>query len=296
MSTRANQPGEHPGIRFERPAHHQLRKDGLLAVDLHVHTNHSDAFTPVREAVALARRRGVGLAITDHNAIGGVPEARRLAPDVFVVPGIEVTAADGPHLLVYFYGLREMQEFYRREVEQHKGPSPYLATRRTTLELLDAAERHNGIAAAAHPYGYLFLNKGVGKSVEAGEVAAHALERLGAIEAVNGSMSRAVNRRGAALAAARGLPVVGGTDAHRLADLGDVATVAEASDLDGFLEAIAHGKSSVVGREKHPLGKAATGALLTARFLPHAIPSLRVHYRQNAPRLRRYLRRKAAEP
>lgn len=288
-------PGDHPGVRFAPPALAQLRKEGLLAADLHFHTNHSDAFTPVRDAVRLARHRGVGLALTDHNEVSGVLEARRLAPEVLVVPGMEVTAQDGPHLLLYFYRHRELEEFHRREVARFKGRSPYLAIRRPTLELLEATRRYNCVVAAAHPYGYLFLSKGVGKGVEGGDVPPEALARLGAVEALNGSMSRGVNRRAAGLAAARRIPVVGGTDAHRLGDLGGVVTVAEASDLDGFLDAVARGQARVVGQEKHPLGKAATGALLTARFLPYAWPSLEVHYEQNLPRVQRWLRRRAQE-
>lgn len=287
-------PGDLPGIRFERPALGPLRKEGLLAADLHVHTNHSDAFTPVKAALRLARKRGVGLAITDHNTPAGAHEARRLDGEVLVVPGMEVTASDGPHLLLYFYSLAEMDEFYRREIERHKGDSPYLATRRTTLELLEAARAYNVIASAAHPFGYLLFNKGVGKSVESGDVAERAYERLHAVEGLNGSMARGVNRRAVDLAARRGLGLTGGTDAHRLGDLGHVVTVAEASDLEGFLDAVAKGRSRVVGLEKGPWAKAATAAHLAARFAPHTWPSLKVHYRENAPRLRRYLRRRAA--
>jgi predicted metal-dependent phosphoesterase TrpH len=285
-------PADLAGVRFQEPPLAQLRRDGLLAVDLHFHTNHSDAFTRVRDALKLARKRGVGVAITDHNTSSGAVEAHRLDPEVLVVPGMEITASDGPHLLVYFYSLSEMEEFERREVAPHKGPSPYLATGRTTLELLEAAQGYNAVTSAAHPYGYLFFNKGVGKSVESGDVAEQAYARLDAVEALNGSMTRGVNRRGGGLAAQRELAITGGTDAHRLGDLGHVVTVAEASDLDGFLDAIARGQSLAVGLEKDPFGKVATATLLMARFLPHTIPSLQVHYRQNAPRVERYLRRR----
>lgn len=289
----AKRPGDPPQVRFERPRLGQLRSDGLLAADLHVHTNHSDSFTPVKAALKLARKRGVGLAITDHNTPSGAHEARRLDPELVVVPGMEITAADGPHLLLYFYSFSEMETFYRREVERHKGESPYLATGRTTVELLEAARGYNVLTTAAHPYGYLFFNKGVGKSVERGDVAEDAYRRLHAVEALNGSMSRGVNRRAVDLAAQRRFVLTGGTDAHRLGDLGHVVTVAEASDLEGFLDAIAKGRASVVGLEKGPWGKVATAAHLTARFVPHTLPSLKVHYRQNAPRVRRYLRRRA---
>lgn len=280
-----------PRIAFERPNVRQLRVRGLQAVDMHFHTRYSDAFTSVRGALTLAKRKGVGLAITDHNTPSGTLEALRADPGILFVPGMEISAEDGPHLLLYFYDPSEMREFYRREIERHKGKSPYLATDLTTLDLLDTASGYSCVRAAAHPFGYLFLNKGIGKSVEKGYVPEEALARLEALEVLNGSMTRTVNRRAGDLAAERGYGIMGGSDGHRLGDLGNVVTVAESADVEGFLADIVKGRSSVVGLEKNPLGKGVTGSLQLARFAPYTVSSLRVHYRQNAPRLRRFAKR-----
>jgi len=74
-------------VHFERPMVEQLRGSGLQAVDMHFHTNHSDAYTNVRSALALAKKRGVGLAITDHNTPAGAMEAHRMKTEVLLVPG-----------------------------------------------------------------------------------------------------------------------------------------------------------------------------------------------------------------
>ena len=281
-----------PRIAFEKPDLLDLREQGLQAVDMHFHTRHSDAFTPVRTALALAERKGVGLAVTDHNTPSGAVEAQRLNPGILLIPGMEVSAADGPHLLLYFYDVRELEEFYRREIERHKGKSPYLATDRSTEDLLDAASRYNCVRAAAHPYGYLVFNKGIGKSVQKGYVPVEALAHVQAVEVINGSMTRKVNRRAADLAAHRAYGILGGSDGHRLRDLGGVVTVAGSTDVEGFLADLVMGRTSVTGLEKNPLAKGATGSLLLARFAPYTIPSLKVHYRQNAPRLRRLAKRR----
>ncbi|MDX1534019.1 MAG: PHP-associated domain-containing protein [Thermoplasmata archaeon] len=279
-------------IRFETPRLSHLREEGLHPVDMHFHTNHSDAFTRVGAALSLARKRGVGLALTDHNSPSGVVEAHRRQEDVLVIPGMEVSVWDGPHVLLYFYSVGELVEFYRREVEKRRGKSPYLAISLTTLELLDRTTDYNCVRAAAHPFGYLVFNRGVGKAIEEGSVGKEILSRFQALEVINGSMTHRVNLRASEVALQEGLGRVGGTDGHTLGDLGRVVTCTESSTLDGFLDDIVRGQSAVVGREKNVLGKALTATMLVTRFLPYTVPSLVVHYRQNLPRVKRKLRGK----
>jgi predicted metal-dependent phosphoesterase TrpH len=77
-------------------------------VDLHVHTTASDGRLSPAEAVRAASERGLSaVAITDHDVLAGLDEARKAAPPgLEVVPGIEMTASwDGPpavHVLGYF--------------------------------------------------------------------------------------------------------------------------------------------------------------------------------------------------
>ena len=77
--------------------------------DLHLHTTHSDGnYTPA-QVVELARRAGLAaVAITDHDAVGGVAVARTAAvgTGVEVVAGVEITAefrGRELHLLGYFF-------------------------------------------------------------------------------------------------------------------------------------------------------------------------------------------------
>ena len=59
-------------VRFERPDWEAIRDSGLMAVDMHFHTNCSDSFTDIDAAVRLAAERGVGIAVTDHNLISSL--------------------------------------------------------------------------------------------------------------------------------------------------------------------------------------------------------------------------------
>ena len=72
------------------------------SADLHLHTTYGwDGTAAVSAILRTAAERGLNVvAITDHDQIAGALVALELAPDynVEVVPGIEVSTADG-HLL-----------------------------------------------------------------------------------------------------------------------------------------------------------------------------------------------------
>ena len=69
--------------------------------DLHTHTTASDGqYTPT-ELVNLAKQRGIQiLAVTDHDTIDGVDEARRAgdALGLQVIRGVELSAEEHPQL------------------------------------------------------------------------------------------------------------------------------------------------------------------------------------------------------
>lgn len=77
-------------------------------IDLHVHTTASDGRLSPSDAVQAAAERGLtAVAITDHDVVSGLDEARLAAPPAIeVVPGIEMTAAwqgaRAVHVLGYF--------------------------------------------------------------------------------------------------------------------------------------------------------------------------------------------------
>jgi predicted metal-dependent phosphoesterase TrpH len=89
----------------------QLAARGRLAgrADLHTHTTHSDGLYTPAQVVELARRSGLAaVAVTDHDALGGVAVARAAAANtgVEVVAGVEITAeyrGRELHLLGYFF-------------------------------------------------------------------------------------------------------------------------------------------------------------------------------------------------
>jgi predicted metal-dependent phosphoesterase TrpH len=77
-------------------------------VDLHLHTTWSDGTYTPPQVVDLARRSGLAaIALTDHDTVAGLAEARAAAgPDLETVSGVEITSlwrGRGLHLLGYFF-------------------------------------------------------------------------------------------------------------------------------------------------------------------------------------------------
>lgn len=66
----------------------------MLNIDLHSHSNVSDGLLPPAEVARRAKANGVDVwALTDHDEVGGVREAREAANDIGLnyVPGIEIS-------------------------------------------------------------------------------------------------------------------------------------------------------------------------------------------------------------
>jgi predicted metal-dependent phosphoesterase TrpH len=278
------------GITFGRPRIGHLREEGYSAVDMHYHTNHSDSPTTVRSTLKLARRMGVGVAITDHNAISGYQEAISMDTDVLIIPGIEVSSADGPHILLYFYRPRDMCDFYRKHVEPYKRKSPYLAIRMDSMDIVERAEGYGCVRVAAHPYGYLLFNKGLQKCVEAHYLEQEILEKFEGVEVVCGGMTRPLNIKAGELAERFGKGRTGGSDGHLLHDLGSVVTCAPSDNAEEFLGDIVERRSVVQGLEKTNLRKGAMGMIVATKYIRYTLPSLRIHYEQNVPRVRHFFK------
>ncbi len=77
----------------------------LIKADLHIHSNHSDGKSSVREILksAIAKRLDV-ISITDHDTLNGSLEAIEIVREeqlpIKVIRGVEISTAQG-HLLAY---------------------------------------------------------------------------------------------------------------------------------------------------------------------------------------------------
>ncbi len=169
---------------FEEPDVLGLEKDGFICADMHFHTDASDSFTKVQDAVRLAKERHLALAITDHNLVSN---AMKVAgrKDVVVIPGMEVSTTDGPHILVWFYDQKELNEYWKRVIKDRLRSCPWLALRDLTSEqLIDSLENENCVVSAAHPMGYFGNNKGLEGCIRKGYLPESLAKRLDAYEGI----------------------------------------------------------------------------------------------------------------
>ncbi len=200
--------------------------------DLHIHTIHSYDGTASVPAV-LTRAKQVGLnviAITDHDEIKGALQAFDLAPNfgVEVIPGIEITTAEGDLLAL----------FVTEKIE------PGLPLLETIIRVGEAG----GICIAPHP-----MARGMGMKSLSGSAILQALchpdvrRILIGIETYNATaLDRETNRHAQAIAAeCLGIAQVGNSDAHIVQAIGLGATEFLGCTAADLLEALWIGATDV---------------------------------------------------
>src|SRR4030042_3247501 len=137
-------------VRFDKPDLDQLNQDHTV-VDLHFHSPYSDGLNRIDKIVARARQLGIGIAITDHNEIRGAVEIDQYK-DILSIPGIELTVAEGSHLLVYFYEVADLQRFYENEIVPHMGTGVMSSLSLSMVAAIERARRYRCVVIFPHPY------------------------------------------------------------------------------------------------------------------------------------------------
>lgn len=268
-------------VRFERPDWEVIRESGVMAVDMHFHTNCSDSFTDIDAALKLAAERGVGVAVTDHNLIASLVRIRDRNTRVPVVPGMEISTSDGPHILAYFYEMDDLERFWYHRIRPRLQECPWLALRNCpTAKLLDLLDAENCVVSAAHPMGYLMSNKGVEVCIRKGYLDESVVSRLDAYEVICSGMTRESNLQALESAKRYGIGFTGGTDGHTLAEIGNVVTVSDATDVQSFLDDVAARRVDIVGLEKTMSKKVHMASASLSKFMMHSPSAIKVQTNQ----------------
>src|SRR3954463_14488768 len=192
-------------------------------IDLHTHSFFSgDGVSSPEEIITAAKAKGLhGFAITDHNTCeavryllqkGLIREDGLPVDDFLIIPGVEITTAEG-HLLCIGASL------------------PYLKGR-PAREVCDLIHERGGLAIPPHPYD--LFRAGIRYST---------LEKLpiDALEVFNAATTlRRYNHFAFKYAQVRGLAMTAASDAHHSAALGTAYTIVNTDDFSvkGMLEQI----------------------------------------------------------
>jgi predicted metal-dependent phosphoesterase TrpH len=195
------------GVTEDALSRGRVRPDGGFAVqrpvklDLHNHTSFSaDGAMSPAELLRAARASGLGyVAVTDHNSVEGALQAAALAdadPSLpRVIPGIEISTADGD--VIALYVLR---------------PIPAGLPARETMALI---REQGGLVYLPHPYD--MLRRGTITS-RVREEAGHEAD---IVEVLNGrALTPFSIRNSQRLALRHGKARGAGSDAHRAAEVG----------------------------------------------------------------------------
>lgn len=200
----------------------------MIQADLHIHTRYSfdSSINPKTLVDQLYAHPSIkAVAITDHNTVEGCHKVQELAsvyPDILVIPGVEISTAEGDLIVL---GIAELP------------PRPW-----NVKDVIDFAKKKGGIVIVAHPY----REYGLGSSAKNYNV--------DAVEVLNGSVPSHLNRLAEGLAKEMCLPGVAGSDAHNVDGLWTVYTEIQASlNIDEILKAIKKGlvEVSSAGKSIH---------------------------------------------
>jgi predicted metal-dependent phosphoesterase TrpH len=200
----------------------------VLSVELHSHSELSyDGRDPIELLLEQAEAVGLdALAITDHDEIEASLAAAAKAHEYGLVgiPGMEVSSAAG-HVLAL--GVEEL-----------------IPAGKSFDETLDRIRDAGGIAVVPHPFQK--SRHGV-----APHVTREQLAEADAIEVYNSRLfTGRSNRQAEQFAREYGLPMTAGSDAHIAEMVGQAVTEVDAyhRSVDSILDAIAEGRTSVVGK------------------------------------------------
>lgn len=233
-------------VLFARPDMPALTRR-YTVVDMHFHSRFSDGLNRVRSIAKRAGKLGIGVAITDHNAIEGAIRMDRYG-DILSIPGIEVTSWEGAHLLVYFYDIPTLTRFYESDIRPFMGGSVMRSLSIDMREIILRARKFKCLILFPHPYSAVYT--GVCNPMIALDHQERLLGMVDGVEVINAGNVKKWNLQCAVLGFNLGKSMTGGSDGHNLFQMGKAVTYADCPPTRAdFLDAVKKGENWVMGKE-----------------------------------------------
>jgi len=233
-------------IQFEKPDLTELQKN-YTVVDLHVHSHYSDGKNSIPEIAGRAQELGIGIAVTDHNDIRGAVEIDT-HQEILTVPGIEITAKEGTHVLVYFYDIESLKKFYRLHVKPFKGDKLMSSISLDIDGIIQRARRFKVLVIFPHPYSSAYI--GVCNPLLTIGHQQRLFDMSDGVEAINSENLNKWNLKGSLLGFNLNKAVTGGSDGHDLYEIGKAVSYASCkNNRESFLDAVKAKQNMVIGKE-----------------------------------------------
>lgn len=249
----------HHRVAFKRPPLDALIDSGYAVVDLHMHSRYSDGFNDIDAIADRVRRLGIGVAITDHNAIGGAVEIARYT-DIFSIPGIEITSSEGAHLLAYFYTVDDLVAFYESELLPYLGKEVMSSAGMTMESIIACARKYRVVLVFPHPYCAAYT--GVCNPVFSAGRQESLMSQVDGVEVINAGNIHRWNLESTVLGFNLNTGLTGGSDGHNLFQLGRAVTYAACDKKRAaFLDAIREKRTWVIGKEVNLLRKVTSNGI-----------------------------------
>jgi predicted metal-dependent phosphoesterase TrpH len=263
-------------VLFDRPDLELLKKDHTV-VDLHFHSHYSDGLNRISKIAEKAKKLGIGIAMTDHNEIRGAMEIDTYE-DIFSIPGIEITSAEGSHLLVYFYSAEDLEKFYGTHVVPYMGHGVMSSLQLPMEQIIRRARSYDCVIIFAHPYCAMYT--GVCNVQFPLEDRERLFDLVDGVEAINANNLNKWNLKCAVLGFNLNKAMVGGSDGHSLGHMGRAVTYARcAQDRRAFLDAVKMQQTRVVGKEIHFLRKMTSNGLKLRSNINNCPDLMEKHFR-----------------
>jgi predicted metal-dependent phosphoesterase TrpH len=221
--------------------------EGIKLIDMHCHSSVSDAGMHLSEIISKAHELKIGVCITDHNEIKASLLA---AKEILSFPSTELTSSDCHDILAYFNDQKDANEFFHKNVKNNKLPEKLInlwKLKLSTAEIIEKLSDYNAVIVIPHPFvswpkhSQKYFEKPENKKL---------LNKIDAIEGINGCLVSWRNNRAIKWAAEINKPITGGSDAHDIHFVGNVLTGCFAETRTEFLEEIKAGKNYVIVRKK----------------------------------------------
>lgn len=173
-----------------------------MKIDMHIHTKYSaDCKLNIEDIIKIARKRELnGIAITDHNTTKGAFKAKKLANKFNgfqIIPGEEITTDKG-EVIGYFLN---------KEIK-----------RGSLFEVIEEIKNQGGLISIPHPFDNLRKN-----SINNKSILDEIKKDIDFIE-INARCFSFYNKTAKDFADKNNIPLIGGSDAHFLREVGRAFT------------------------------------------------------------------------